>query len=143
MVTNDSTSAVYAFISATYPTLDGSPIYEADELGSGWTVVSSSGGHIVYAYGGAEGMTEIDMDGETAPLMSKLTMKQMSNAEYVFIGDYGFDMVGYIVGTGECGSSVSEAWARAVELGRIKHFFSTLAKQSTSSNNSKYFLSPE
>ena len=106
------------------PTADGALYsFDADDE---WCFLSEHGGTVVYAYGSAE-MTALSPGESTSALTSRMTMSEISNAEYAAIEDINVTITGYAIGTG--GVSIgtegidgnsSEAWNQCKLIGNIQ-----------------------
>ena len=118
LVYNDATEEMYAFIQVDLPTKEGNAIYSfyvSDE----WCVVSEDGGSKVYAYESAE-MTALSPGESTSALTSRMTMSEISNAEYAAIDDINITITGYAIGTEDVSTNPTEAWKQCKLIGNIQ-----------------------
>lgn len=77
------------------------------------------GGTVVYAYGSAE-MTALSPGESTSALISRMTMSEISNAEYAAIEDINVTITGYAIGTEGIDGNPSEAWNQCKLIGNIQ-----------------------
>ena len=84
-----------------------------------WCFLSEDGGTVVYAYGSAE-MTALSPGESTSALTSRMTMSEISNAEYAAIEDINVTITGYAIGTEGIDGNPSEAWNQCKLIGNIQ-----------------------
>ncbi len=112
---NTGNDDALAFIKFTYPTFPGStnPGMSGSAytwtVGSGWSVIEQGIGYTVYGYDSA--LAENETTGE---LMSSVTMKDMSGAEYKAI-DVNIRFDGWLADCNEYGTELGSAWSRIGE----------------------------
>lgn len=97
VIDNTTTEEMYVFIEIDVPEANGEPLYTLD-ANDDWILVEENADSYVYAYGD-EQMTVLNPGEQTEQLTSKITMKEISNAEYAYIDDIGISIKGYGIDT--------------------------------------------
>ena len=118
VVYNDATEEMYIFIQVDMPTTVDGVLYSFD-VDNEWIPVSDNDGTIIYAYGSAE-MTALQPGDSTIALTERMTMIEMSNAEYASIDDINITITGYAIGTEGVSVNPTEAWEQCKEIGNIQ-----------------------
>ena len=118
VIFNDATEEMYVFIQVDMPETANGALYSFD-VDEEWCVVSEDGGTVVYAYGSAE-MTALQPGESTSALTSRMTMSEVSNAEYAGIDDINITITGYAMGTEDMSTIPAEAWYQCKEIGNIQ-----------------------
>lgn len=95
IIKNSATEKMFVFIEVKTPVFKDEPLYEY-AVNEDWVLVESYSGSEVFAYGGDQ-LTMLFPDESTTPLMSSITMKQVSNAEYSEIEDINISITGYAI----------------------------------------------
>lgn len=110
-VTNNGDVDAGVFIKVTMPTVDGSPAYEF-ESGSGWNLVSSSGGVQIWSYGSDSALEAVSPGSSTDALTGSFTMKSdITGAQFAGMDDVDIGLDGYLIDYGEVETSDPEsAW---------------------------------
>lgn len=109
-IENTATEAMYVFIEIDTAECNGLPLYEYD-IDDCWLNVESSGGNTVYAYADSDGMIAKLYPGETTvPLLSSMTMRNITIAEYAEIEDINIRITGYAIDTNGYSMLPSEVW---------------------------------
>ena len=99
------------------PTADGALYsFDADDE---WCFLSEDGGTVVYAYGSAE-MTALSPGETTSALTSRMTMSEISNAEYAAIDDINVTITGYAIGIEGVSTNPTDAWNECKAIGNIQ-----------------------
>lgn len=106
VITSEATVDMYVFIRVEMPGYNGAGLYDID-LNSGWTLVESrSSGDTyiaVYRYDDV-----VALGASTSALADKLTMVNISLADYADIGDINVTMTGYACGAED--ESLDTTW---------------------------------
>lgn len=118
VIFNDATEEMYVFIQVDMPATADGALYSFD-ADDEWCFLSEDGGTVVYAYGSAE-MTTLSPGESTSALTSRMTMSEISNAEYAAIGDINITITGYAIGTEGIDANPSEAWNQCKLIGNIQ-----------------------
>lgn len=95
IIENSATEKMLVFIEVKTPVFKDEPLYEYS-VNEDWVLVESDDGSKVFAYGGDQ-LTMIYPGESTTPLMTSITMKQISNAEYSEIEDINISITGYAI----------------------------------------------
>ena len=90
--------------------------FDADDE---WCFLSEDGGTVVYAYGSAE-MTALSPGESTSALTSRMTMSEISNAEYAAIEDINVTITGYAIGIEGVSTNPTDAWNECKAIGNIQ-----------------------
>lgn len=98
-------------------TADGVP-YSFD-VDSEWVPVSDNDGINIYAYAGSD-MTALQPGDSTSALTERMTMEEISNAEYAAIDDINITITGYAIGTDDVSANPIEAWEQCKLIGNIQ-----------------------
>ena len=117
VVYNDATEEMYVFIQVDMPEITNGLLYSFD-ADADWCLVSEDSGTVVYAYGSTE-MTVLSPGDSTSALTERMTMAEMSNAEYAFIDDINITITGYAMGIEGVSVNPTEAWEQCKEIGNI------------------------
>ena len=97
VIENTLTEEMYVFIEVDIPDVNGEPLYTlvANEE---WSLVETKADSNVYAYGNDQ-MTVLHPGETTSELTSMITMKNISNVDYVYVdninisfNEYGIDI---------------------------------------------------
>lgn len=118
VIFNDATEEMYVFIQVDMPETDNGMLYSFD-ADSDWCFLSEDGGTVVYAYGNSE-MTALQPGESTSALTSRMTMSEVSNAEYAAIDDINITITGYAMGTEDMSTNPIESWNQCMEIGNIQ-----------------------
>ncbi len=118
VIFNDATEEMYVFIQVDMPATADGALYSFD-ADDEWRFLSEDGGTVVYAYGSAE-MTALSPGETTSALTSRMTMSEISNAEYAAIDDINITITGYAIGTEGIDANPSEAWNQCKLIGNIQ-----------------------
>ena len=108
VIYNVATEDMYVFIQVDMPTIGDRTLYSFN-VDSDWSPVSINGGTVVYAYAGSE-MTTLQPGDYTSSFTEKMTMNDISYAEYAVIDDINVTITGYAIGTKEISMEPVEAW---------------------------------
>ena len=108
VIYNAATEDMYVFIQVDMPTIGDRTLYSFN-VDSDWSPVSINGGTVVYAYAGSE-MTTLQPGDYTSSFTEKMTMNDISYAEYAVIDDINVTITGYAIGTKEISMEPVEAW---------------------------------
>jgi hypothetical protein len=86
-ITNNSTGSVYAFVRINCESFNDRPIYNLENLASGWTIIDElcDSENIVIAYGSGESMTTLE-PGDTAALTGSLKLS-VDNRDFASVKD--------------------------------------------------------
>lgn len=84
-----------------------------------WILVEKSNRTVVYAYGSAE-MTVLSPGDSTIALTEQMTMRSISNAEYVAIDDINITITGYAIGIEGVSTNPTDAWNECKSIGNIQ-----------------------
>lgn len=107
VITSESSVDMYVFIKVEMPGYNGGGLYRLD-MNSGWSLVESGESNgtwvEVYRYD-----TELTPDQSTTVLANKLTMVNMTLAEFAEISDIDVSMTGYACRTADV-AGIDEAW---------------------------------
>ena len=96
-VTNNGDVDAGVFIKVTMPEVSGSAAYTF-EAGSGWNLVSSSGGIQIWSYGSDSALEAVSPGSSTDALTSSFTMKEsISGAQFAAMSDVDIGFDGYLV----------------------------------------------
>lgn len=107
VIYNDGTIQGTALMKVSYPVLsDGSSCYSWT-VGSGWTKITDGTGYTVYGYGSV-----LDGSSSTEPLMSGMTMVEMSGEEFTGLADVNVTVDGWLADANEYGDEASVVWTR-------------------------------
>lgn len=118
VIYNDATEEMYVFIRIQIPTVSEGMLYVFD-INEDWTLVESSNGTVIYAYGNAD-MTVLSPGDSTGPLTNQMTMQTISNAEYAAIDDINITITGYALGIEDMIGDPIEVWSICKEIGNIE-----------------------
>ena len=118
VVCSDATEEMYVFVQVDMPTTEDGVLYSCD-IDNEWIPVSDNDGITVYAYAGSE-MTVLQPGDCTSALTEKMTMDEISNAEYAYIDDINVTITGYAIGTEEVSVDPVEAWEQCKIFGEIE-----------------------
>lgn len=106
VITSNATVDMYVFIRVEMPGYNGAGLYDI-ELNSGWSLVESSTDNekfvAVYRYNDV-----VTPGSSTSSLGDKLTMVDMSVADYSALSDINVTMIGYACGAD--GETLDTAW---------------------------------
>lgn len=126
VIFNDATEEMYVFVEIQMPEYTDSSLPESGDsllytfdVNDEWTLVESSNGTVVYAYGSAE-MTALQPGDSTSALTEQMTMRSISNAEYADIDDINIKITGYAIGTEGVSMSLTDAWSECKSIGNIQ-----------------------
>lgn len=126
VIFNDATEEMYVFVKIEMPEYMDSSLSESEdsllytfEVNDEWTLVESSNGFVVYAYG-CDGMTVLSPGESTSDLTSQMTMRSISNAEYAAIDDINVTITGYAIGTEDVSTNPTDAWNECKTIGNIQ-----------------------
>lgn len=110
-VTNNGDVDAGVFIKVTMPEVSGSAAYEF-EAGSGWNLVSSSGGVQIWSYGSDSALEAVSPGSSTDALTGSFTMKSdITGAQFAAMSDVDIGFDGYLIDYGEVdGSDPESAW---------------------------------
>lgn len=111
-VTNNGDVDAGVFIKVTMPEVSGSAAYTF-EAGSGWNLVSSSGGVQIWSYGSDSALEAVSPGSSTDALTSSFTMKSdITGAQFAGMDDVDIGFDGYLIDYGEVETSDPEsAWS--------------------------------
>ena len=106
-ITSESSVDMYVFIRVEMPGYNGGGLYRLD-MNSGWSMVESSESNgtwvEVYRYD-----SELKPDQSTTVLANKLTMKDMTLAEFAEVSDIDVSMTGFACRVADV-AGIDEAW---------------------------------
>lgn len=111
-VTNNGDVDAGVFIKVTMPEISGSAAYTF-EAGSGWNLVSSSGGVQIWSYGTDSALEAVSPGSSTDALTETgFTMKSdITGAQFACMSDVDIGFDGYLIDYGEVdGSDPESAW---------------------------------
>lgn len=108
IVENSSTEKMFVFIEVEMPVVEDTPLYEY-AVNEDWILVDSYGGSEVFAYGGDQ-LTMLFPGESTTPLMTFITMKRISNAQYSETDDINISITGYAIDCQGYTTVPSEVW---------------------------------
>ena len=107
VIYNDGTIQGTALMRVSYPTLsDGASAYSWT-VGSGWSKVTDGTGYTVYGYN-----SPLDGGGQTNPLMSGMTMVEMSGEEFNGLADVNVTVDGWLADTETYGEDAVVVWSK-------------------------------
>ena len=108
IIYNDGTIKGTALMRVSYPMLsNGSPAYSWT-IGAGWSKVTDGTGYTVYGYG-----SPLDGGGRTEePLMSGMTMVEMSGEEFKGLADVNVTVDGWLADSEQYGDDSATVWTR-------------------------------
>ena len=118
VIYNDATEDMYVFIQVDMPATADGALYSFD-ADDEWCFLGEDGETVVYAYGSAE-MTVLSPGESTSALTSRMTMSEISNAEYAAIDNINITITGYAIGTEGVDANPSEAWNQCKLIGNIQ-----------------------
>lgn len=96
-VTNNGDVDAGVFIKVTMPEISGSTAYTF-EAGSGWNLVSESGGVQIWSYGMSSALEAVTPGSSTDALTSSFTMKSdITGAQFAAMSDVDIGFDGYLV----------------------------------------------
>ena len=100
---------MYVFIEVRFPLYESAELYEYN-IDENWVLVESSDGDMVFAYA-EDGMTVLCPGESTTALMSTITMKHISNAEYAEIDNINISITGYAIDCEGYTTVPTEVWS--------------------------------
>lgn len=103
-VYNNATEEMYVFMKVEMPVVSDEPLYSFD-LGDGWVKVEDG----VYAYAD-DAMTTLAPGEKTPALTDKMTMAEISRAEFAQRKDISVKITGYAIGTEDASTVPADAW---------------------------------
>ena len=96
-VTNNGDVDAGVFIKVTMPEVSGSAAYTF-ETGSGWNLVSSSGGVQIWSYGSSDALEAVSPGSSTDTLTSSFTMRSdITSSQFAAMSDVDIGFDGYLV----------------------------------------------
>lgn len=108
VIENTSTEEMYVFIEVDAPDVNGEPLYALD-ANEEWRLIEMKTNCYVYAYGN-EQMTVLHPRETTIELTSKITMKNISNADYAYVDNINISFYGYGIDTNGVVSDPESVW---------------------------------
>lgn len=108
VISNSATEKMYVFVVIESPEYDNAPLYEYD-VNDSWVLVESDGGTEAFAYGG-ETLAVLIPGESTEPLISTITMRQITNAEFASIDDINISITGYAIDTNGSSADPAIVW---------------------------------
>lgn len=113
-VYNNATEEMYVFMKVEMPVVGGELLYSFTK-GAEWVEVEDG----VYAYGGDK-MTVLGVGDSTPALTDKITMAEISRAEFAGLNDISVKITGYAIGTEDVDNNPVQAWAECKMIGQIE-----------------------
>ena len=104
---------MYVFIKVTAPDYNTGGLYAYD-VDESWTLVEETAG----TYGGGT-MTTLSPGDTTTELTSRMTMLNITNAEYSTYTDINVMITGYAIGTDGVDTDSAAAWEECKVIGGI------------------------
>lgn len=118
VVKSDATEEMYVFIQVDMPETSEGVLYSF-EVDRDWIPIGDHDGKMIYAYAGSE-MTVLQPGDSTSPLTERMTMNEISNAEYAAIDDINIVITGYALGTEDVSTDPQETWDQCKQIGNIE-----------------------
>lgn len=113
-----STEDMYVFIKLITPQYENGSLYSFD-VDPTWTLVSSSYGEFVYAYGQDE-MYTLAPGEDTIALTTGMTMLNIPVEVFAQLDDVNIQVIGYAIGVENVNKDPATAWEICKEVGNLE-----------------------